>query len=139
MKEILQKCLLFECNELSQHNENERTQPSVRLKCNVYYETWKGRNWVERKLQLSTSDPLEVENRISNEILQRIVERSKETRKRILFSFLCECFKNVYNNELCIVLSFKESKYISPDLAIFLKEYIPNVYSKLCNNGNKIT
>lgn len=124
VKSILQKCLLFECSEFKLNSEDG--QPSLKLNCNVYNNTWQGREWVRQNCPQSMTNSLEIENWVSKEVLKSRGEHSKQ----VLFTFLCKCYENMSDKRLDVVLTFPESK-CSPIVVVFLKDYIPSIYEKL--------
>ncbi|XP_054714615.1 speckle targeted PIP5K1A-regulated poly(A) polymerase-like [Uloborus diversus] len=130
---ILEHGLLFNCSSFNTENEevlvnNVISKPIMKLHCKSYYNTWQGRDLWLQKYKHEAVDFLELHHLISVEL-----SKSKmETRRQMLFDFQILCSEVSDNTELklLLTLTFKESKF-PPIVAIFLKEFIPELYNKL--------
>lgn len=127
---IFQEALLFHCQDLLIDDRLKGPQPCFRLKCKVFHDTWVGRDWIHANHPERLIDTLEIEKWVSNEILTF----NKDNRKQLLFTFVCECFKDESNNEMRVNLIFKESK-VPPVVGIFLKDYVPSLLKKLSSKS----
>lgn len=129
LKDILEYGLLFHCNEFRTNDEENKepgSQLLLKLHCKAFYRTWQGRDFVQN-LESSNNCVLKREHLISKELISK-----SEGKRQVWCEFHCECFevKNESESELVLRLDFMESKF-PPIVAVFLKEFIPNVFKKL--------
>ncbi|GIY19352.1 speckle targeted PIP5K1A-regulated poly(A) polymerase [Caerostris darwini] len=129
LKKVLEYGLLFNCVSFDMNSEQSSVPKILKLHCKAYYNTWKGRYWINKQLQNSDNcSPLEVEHLISKEITSKF-----EPTNEVLCEFDCECKESINNTEskLMVHLNFKEEKKGNKLLTIFLKEFIPPILSVL--------
>lgn len=126
LRNILEYGLLFHCTEFLAKDEDSDKKLLLKLQCKAFHKTWQGRDFIEIP-NINNTCPLKQEHLISKELVDK-----SESKRQVFCEFHCLCFevKDEAESKLVVRLDFMESRY-PPIVAIFLKEFIPQILRKL--------
>lgn len=99
----------------------------------VTQDTWSGRNTFLTVVDTSKSI-VDIEHEVSQKMVSERGINDKE-----LFYFLCQCISVSENNRAHLHVRLKplNNERFIPKLAIFLKEYVPYLMDKFCDESSK--